>query len=153
MFNHSQRYKRRCVFDAPETVETLGKRLALSKFTDDLNQYATNYCLTTNIQPSREHLRNNAHPEETNIPPIYRIEQLRDTLAHSMNDSSYNFVREPNSTSLLLSNPNSRAVESSQTPRQSESVKCNQAIPNNEPVRPTQQQLAAKQSLAKELPR
>ncbi|XP_062706457.1 uncharacterized protein LOC134287734 [Aedes albopictus] len=132
-------------------MENPGKRQALSKFLENTNQHDISYCPTTNIPTSRVQLRNDARPEERQTP-IYPREQLRDSFAPSNNDS-YNFVRELNSTSLPLREPPTRAVESSQTPRQSDSVQHNPTIPNHELVRPTQQQLAARQSLAKELPR
>lgn len=133
-------------------MENPGKRQALSKFLENTNQHDISYCPTTDIPISRVQLRNDARPEKRQTPPIYPREQLRDSFAPSNNDS-YNFVRELNSTSLPLREPPTRAVESSQTPRQSDSVQHNPTIPNHELVRPTQQQLAARQSLAKELPR
>ncbi|XP_062538388.1 uncharacterized protein LOC134206676 [Armigeres subalbatus] len=137
----------------PKGTEPPGKRQALSKFIENPNRYAFNYCPTTNITTSREQLRSFARPEENHIPSIFHREQLRESLAHSRNDSSSSFVRELNSTSLQSRSPPSRVVESSQTPRQSERAPHDQVIPNCEIVRPTQQQLAARQSLAKELPR
>ncbi|XP_062538743.1 uncharacterized protein LOC134207018 [Armigeres subalbatus] len=137
----------------PNDMEPPGKRQALSHSIKIINKKASNYCPTTNNQITQGQLRVNARPGEFCIPPTNSHEQLRDSFAHQVNATLYHNQPEQYSSGVQTRNLPSRTVESSLSPRQSESVQRNQVIPQLDPARPTQQQLAARQSLAKELPR
>ncbi|XP_065095609.1 uncharacterized protein LOC135717446 [Ochlerotatus camptorhynchus] len=138
----------------PNHVEPPGKRQALNH----MNVSPSYHCPTTNdYETTREQLRIDARPGELNMPPSNFHEQLRESLARpnaSKTLTRDNRQSEQHSIGEQTREPPPRTVDSSQPPRQSESTRRYQAIPS--PVQhgaPTQQQLAARQSLAKELPR
>ncbi|XP_062703570.1 uncharacterized protein LOC134286025 [Aedes albopictus] len=137
----------------PNDMEPPGKRQALSHSIENTIKFVPDCCPTTNNPIAREQLRFVARPNEMISPPTNSREQLRDLPAHSNDFELPDIQRKSQSTGLLTRNPPSRTVETSQFPRQSESYQQNQVIPQQDPVRPTQQQLAARQSLAKDLPR
>ncbi|XP_062714039.1 uncharacterized protein LOC134290847 [Aedes albopictus] len=137
----------------PNLLEPPGKRQALSNLFENTTLYASGDCPTTNFPTTREQQRVDARPGESCLPPTHSHEQLRDTLAHSGYATLPYSQPERNSTGMQTRNCPSRVVESTPPPRQSDSSQPNQVISQPDPFRPTQQQLAARQSLAKDLPR
>ncbi|XP_062700056.1 uncharacterized protein LOC134284792, partial [Aedes albopictus] len=126
-----------------------GKRQALNNSVNT-NEYSSNNCPTTNNPTTREQPRFDARPGESHSLLTNSHEQPRESFARSGDATLFSSQFEQNSTHLQTRNLHSRAVDSSLPPRH---LSNSQAIPHPDPVRPTQQQLAARQSLAKELPR
>ncbi|XP_058826865.1 uncharacterized protein LOC131686880 [Topomyia yanbarensis] len=143
----------------PSYMETPGKRQALSNYSINANEYTSQYCPTTNMyEISREQSRNFAHPGNSKIPPEVPREQQQVFHARpgvtqilTLPKSQYK-----NKTDERMRDSPTYPVEFNKfplPPRLSENVYQDQVIPPRAPGGPTQQQLAARQSLAKELPR
>lgn len=137
-----------------DKTDSAGKRQALT-VNKDSNNFTPDNCPTT--KNTREQLRADARPGEYYMSSNYPHEQLRnenicETIipTHQIYDSLISTAREQ------TRNPPARSVEpneTSQPPHQSETSQRNPVILPHIPVYPTQQQLAARQSLPKELPR
>ncbi|XP_062708368.1 uncharacterized protein LOC134288235 [Aedes albopictus] len=134
-------------------LEPPGKRQALSNMFENTTLFASGDYPTTKFPTTREQQRVDQRPGESCLPPTHSHEQLRDTLAHSGYTTLPYRQPERNSTGMQTRNCPSRVVESTPPPRQSDSSEPNQVISQPDPFRRTQQQLAARQSLAKDLPR
>ncbi|XP_062709353.1 uncharacterized protein LOC134288451 [Aedes albopictus] len=137
----------------PNDMELPGKRQAFNHSIENTIKFVPDHCPTTNNRITREQLRFVARPNEMCSPPNNFREQLRNFPAHLNDFELPGIQRKSQSTGLKTSNHPPRAIDTSRSPRLSESYQQSQDIPQQDPVRLTQQQLAARQSLAKDLPR
>ncbi|XP_055644239.1 uncharacterized protein LOC129780226 [Toxorhynchites rutilus septentrionalis] len=138
----------------PEHMEPPGKRQALSH----LSKFPSHNSSTTIInKDTREQSRIDARPGELYMPPTISFNQSRESLARPNESIMINrkiYQTEHRSTGEQTRETPPRTVDLSQYPRQSDNFQINQVMPPSRSVSaPSQQQLAARQSLAKELPR